>query len=479
MSKHQIETINSFNLSVYVELSNFSWSEIIQFVRKFQKRIYQAACVGDSITIRYCQNKLIFSQQASLLAIRHMLNRHPQDRKSFPNFNNDFSFVSNTNFFFTTYLYQLLETKEYTLINLAIQELLLLALRPEWEARGESNSYGFSSTLAVNQAIIKTCSFLSQNNIYENSFVLVGRLNNFFEQLNLSLVLKKSIYNNNLKNGLLSIIDNSSFSSSLVLIGKNFQYFDIVGFSYNSIALLLANLVFYGLENSILWQSIKLDNYKRNLPQTKLTETVAIICSSHFVVIFPSKNLRCIALTINSIRSFFSSIGINLHLPSLKVNSIHEGFDFLGFNFRCHRRNESSNTRLTKLIIKPTQKNIKKHLLRMRYCLYHKDRLNRWRANAQMTQHDVINRLNPLIKDFSLFYGDLIPYSVLKTLDRTLNEMIYRYAIKKYKSDKSQKWASNWTAIINGKKMIAYTNGNKKEYTLLYLHSHDNFIDNV
>lgn len=479
MSKHQIGTISSFNLSVYVKLNNFSWSEIVQFVRKFQKRIYQASCIGDSTTIRYCQKKLIFSQQASLLAIRHTLNRHPQDRIKFSSYSNDFSFLSNTNFFFTTYLYQLLETKEFALINLAIQELLLLALRPEWEARGESNSYGFSSTLAVNQAIIKTYSFLSQNDIYEHSLVLVGRSNNFFEQLNLSRVLKKSIYTNTMKNGLLSIIDTSLFSSSSVLIGKNFQFLEILGFSYNSIALLLANLVFYGLENSILWQSIKLDNYKKNLPQTKLTETVAIICSNHFVIIFPSKDLKCIALTINSIRSFFGSIGINLYLPSLKVSSIDEGFDFLGFNFQRHKVKESSNTQLTKLIIKPTRRNIKKHLLRMRYCLYHKDRLNRWRANAQMTQHDVINRLNPLIKDFSVFYRDLIPHSVLKTLDRTLNEMIYRYAIKKYKSNKSQKWANNWTAIINGKKMIAYANGNEKEYTLLYLHCHENLTDIV
>nr|QUE28082.1 mat [Sahlingia subintegra] len=475
MSKHQLDTVKFFDLSFYVESNNLSWSEIIQFVRTLQKRIYKASCIGDSITIRDCQKKLISSKKASLLAIRQILNRHPQDQFRFKNCKTDFYFIGNENFFYTTYICELLDKDEPVLINLSLQQLLLIALKPEWEARSEPNSYGFSSTLAVNQAVIKTYSLLSQNDIYQHSMILVGRLNNFFEQLDLSIVLKKSIYTNNIKNSLMSIFNTSFFSSSLILIGKNFQFLDIIGFAYNSMALLLANLVFYGLENSVLWQSIKFGTYKSALLRSKSIETETVICSNHFIVIFPSTNLRYISLTINSIRSFFSSIGINLCLSSLNVQSIDEGFDFLGFNFRRYDNNQSSKTQLTKLVVKPTHNNIKKHLLRMRYCLYHKDRLNRWRANAQMTQYDVINRLNPLIKDFSLYYLDLTSPLILKTLDRTVNEMIYRYAIKKYKSNRSQKWNDNWTAIVHGKKIIAYETTTTKGYKALFLHKEESF----
>lgn len=453
--------ISGVDLTSYVQSNGFSWIEIIHYVKSYQKQIYQYSSVGDSLQVRFIQDELFCSKQAVFLAMRYTLSKKKHYQFKSQKSANDFSFVDNLSVHID-YLEQFATEEKKILLNLVIQELLLIVLRPEWEARIESNSYGFSPGLAINQAVIKVYSILSENKVYSDSTVLIGKTNNWFRKMDSSLILKKINCSSYVKNHLLSIFNESLFLSSSILINRRFQFIDIVGFPYNSITLLLANVIFYGLEMSILWK-------KASFSQTCLSNITTVICSNHFIVIFPFNNIQCISSIITCIRSFFKSIGFELQNSSLKALSIHTGFDFLGFNFRRYANNQQGNNQETRLIMKPTSSNIKKHLLSMRYCMYHKDRLNRWRANAQMTQYDVVNRLNPLIKEFSYYYYDLVPHSILRLLDRTLNEIIYRYAIKKYKSNRSRKWDDNWTIIINGKKMIGYKD--KNDYKLLHLHN--------
>nr|YP_009297325.1 maturase [Erythrotrichia carnea]AOM66668.1 maturase [Erythrotrichia carnea] len=467
MLKYHTDTIDRLHLESYMKFNDLSWIEVIQSVKMCQKRIYGLSRIGNIVEVRNIQKKLFINKKACLLAIRCVLNRNVQYQLRLKKTNSDFLFVDPHILSCTTHINRFIDENQKVIVNLVIHELVLIILRPEWEARLEPNCYGFSASLAIKQAIIKAYSILTQNQIYKNSTVLVGNLNNWIPKLETSFILKKSNYTGTLKKYLSSVCTRSLFSSSSSLINKKFQFIDITGFPYNSIALLFANIVFYGLEMSVAWQT---NSNQCNCKEDNIRHIRTIVCSDHFLIIFPDTNINDITVVINVIRSFFASLGLILQDSSLSVESIHDGFDFLGFNFKRHRNKEAWNNEKTKLILKPTSNNIKKHLLSMRYCLYHKDRLNRWRANAQMTQYDVINQLNPIIKEFTTYYQDLIPSSVLKTLDRTLNEFIYRYAIKKYKSNRSQKWNNNWTTIVNGKKVIAYKNETKVGYQLLFLH---------
>nr|QUE28464.1 mat [Porphyrostromium boryanum] len=472
MLKHKNNISSLRDLNSYILADNLSWSKIHCFVKRIQKEIYEYSCNGNSIGIRSKQEMCWNSKESCFLAIRCVLNKHLRHQIKIQKQRPDFLFVDSNYFFCRTYLNQLTNQNDVTFTNLTIQELLLIALRPEWEGRIEDNSYGFSPHLGTTQAIIKTYSILSKNQNYENCIVLVGKLSNWLGGFNASLILKKSNYKQDLRHYLQSICTPSLFSSSLSVTGTKFQSIEVLRFSYNSIALLIANMLFYGLETSIKW---KFDSLNKDQARWSSNKVQTIVCSNHFLVIFPANNIKHISLTINLIRSFFNSTDLNLQNRSLTVQSIYEGFDFLGFNFkRCHNKSEWDNQR-AKLIVTPTRNNIKKHLLSMRYCLYHKDRLNRWRANAQMTQYDVINQLNPLIREFTQHYRDLTSPFILKTLDRTLNEIVYRYAIKKYKSNRSKKWNDNWTTVMGGKKVIAYYDTISNTYKPLYLHDTDNF----
>nr|QUE29795.1 mat [Erythrotrichia carnea] len=449
---------SELNLTSYIQSNGFSWTEIIHYVKSYQKEIYQYSSIGDSVKIRCLQDQLFCSEQAIFLAMRYIFNKKNKYQSKSKKCIN--SFLSNHANSLDRFFLQ----DRLLLIDLVTQELLLIILRPEWEARVESNSYGFSSGLAINQAVIKTYSILNENQMYDDSIVLVGKINNWITNLDSSLMLKKFNCSNNIKNHISSIFNESLFVSSSILINKKFQFVNIVCFPYNSIALLLADVIFYGLETAVFWK-------KTNIDQPYWGKITTVVYSEHFLVIFPYSNIQYTSSIIGCIRSFFKSVGLVLQNSSLTAQSIHKGFDFLGFNFRRYKTDHEGNHQQNKLIMKPTSNNIKKHLLSMRYCMYHKDRLNRWRANAQMTQYDVINKLNPLIKDFSHYYNDIVPYSILKLLDRTLNEIIYRYAIKKYKSDKSRKWDNNWTIVVNGKKTIGYIDEGGNGYRSLYLHN--------
>nr|QUE28655.1 hypothetical protein [Porphyrostromium japonicum] len=472
MLKHQKQPISVTDLNSYILANNLSWLEINQFVKIIQKEIYEHSCKGNSLQIRYKQEILINSKEACFFAMRCVLNRHLQHELKVRKQKKDFLFVDGNYFFGKTYLNQLISKNDEMLINLTTQELLLIILRPEWEARVESNSYGFSSNIAITQTIIKTYSILSKDSNYESSVVLVGKLDESLQKFHAPSVLRKSNYEHNLTTYLKLVCKPSFFLSSLSLAGKKFQSNDVLSLRKDSFALLIANILFYGLETAIAWKFEALNNDRECARPNKVK---TIICSDHFLVVFSLNNIRDISLAINLLRSFFSSLDLNLQNNSLSVRSVHEGFDFLGFNFKRYNNKSTWNDQTTKLIVKPTRDNIKKHFLSMRHCLYHKDRLNRWRANAQMTQYDVINQLNPLIKDFSQYYRDLTPPFILRTLDRTLNEIIYRYAIKKYKSNRSKKWNENWTTIVQGKKIIAYQNKMDSGYKALCLHERGDF----
>lgn len=468
--RHRI-TINTFEIASYIQSKNLSWSTINTDVKTHQKQIYEFALIGDVLKVRSLQNQLFISQQACLLAISCILNKHEKHQLNFREVKNDFLFVQNCKFIGLNFIYRFVNNNDDFTINLILQELFLIILRPEWEARIEDNSYGFSSRLSVKQAVIKTYSVFNQNKSYERSTVLIGRQNNWLKRIDVSLVLKKSNCSGYLKKYLSSICTNSLLLSSFRLVNQTFQSIDIVDFPAKSMSLLLSNILFYGLETAISWKTKKFIYHSNECENNDIT---TIVCADHFLVIFPYQNLQFVSSIINVMRSFFDSLCLALPNSLIKVVSIDEGFDFLGFNFKRYPNRQLWNQQSTKLIVRPTTSNMKKHILSMRYCLYHKDRLNRWRANTQMTQYDVISQINPLIKEFSRYYQDLVPSYVLKDLDKTLNQVIYSYAIKKYKSNKSQKWDDNWTVVINGKKIIAYKNNTPNGYSALYLHSQIN-----
>nr|QUE28829.1 mat [Porphyropsis coccinea] len=462
-------------LETHSSRASVSLKKIDMFVKEEQRNIYKASIVGDSELILFYQNRLINNEQTVFLAAYKAVKLYSGHKIQLLSRNSNFIDSRNNEVAYLNSINRFLQNESLEIKYCALEILLSMVLQPEWEARIEPNSYFDSTVYSVHQAIIKTYSILSQNFDYENACILVGEVHNWYKNVDIEFILKKTVYNKTFKESLLYLFQLLPLHSSVKLLYDKFQFLEIINFSYNTISSLLAKIIFYGFEMSLLW------NFKRTILTSfgihnpNLPSLTAVTYSNHFLIIFSSKNLKIITFAINFLESFFSSINQTVNFSSLSTSSIHDGFDFLGFNFKKYNNNRAWNHENSKLLIQPTKDNIKKHLLSIRKCLYHKDRLNRWRANSHMTQSDVIYKLNPLIKTFTEYYSCLVVPLTMKNIDTTLNEIIYRYAIKKYKSNKYQKWIKNWTAIVNGKKVVGYKSYRSSGSILLFLHHKTHF----
>nr|QUE29985.1 mat [Erythrocladia irregularis] len=443
------------------------WKKINIAVKKMQRNIYKASIDGDAQMIKLNQKILLEHKLSSVLAAHKSLKSHYYQTKTTVDKNREFIGTIIHGSYSNQRLCYLLRYEKLDIQIAAIRMLILLALQPEWEARVESNSYGFLSGFTPKQAIVKAYSILSQNIDYENSFVIVGEINDWFDGIDTKLILSKTIYKDETKQNLFNLFRHASLCNPRGVIPDKFQSFNMLSFSYNSPSLMLANIFVYGLEKALLWKFYNLNHHFHN---SKSPIVNIIIYSNHFLIIFSSKNLKNTTIAINTLDDFLSSMKQTLNISSLNMRFINEGIDFLGCHFKRYPNTNSWNYETSKILIQPTKDNIKKHLLSLRQCLYHKDRFNRWRANSHMTESAVINKLNPLIKRFSDYYQDLVPLIILTKIDKTLNEMIYRYAIKKYKANKYQKWQQSWIQVIQGKKMIGYQDHINSQYRLLLLH---------
>nr|QUE29017.1 mat [Madagascaria erythrocladioides] len=421
------------------------WPKVIANVEKNQKAIYIASAKGDIQLLRLHQQTLLNSKQAKLFAVYKAIQLKTANIK--PQNTRKINFETST-----------------------FDNLLLLVLQPEWEAKTQSNCYGFKRGYDINQALLKTYATLSHDVSYENAVILSGQINNILDNLDPLIITQKSGYKGFFKKYLVNRLNDVNLSDSANLVNPKFQFDSIITISKHNIGFIFSAILIHGFEDSLIWFLIQKQKLYINEQIHANFRAKVISYANHFIIIFSFNDVENIIAAIRFLDIFLLSIKSKFNTNLIQVRSIYEGFDFLGFNFQRLKNYKNWNHENTKLFIKPTKKNIKKHLLSIRKCLYHKDRLNRWRANSSMKQYQVITKLNPLINSFANYYHCLTPLFILKRIDRTINEMIYRYAIKKYKSGRYDKWKKNWTQVINGKRVIAYYDEMTQQFKPLNLH---------
>ena len=78
------------------------------------------------------------------------------------------------------------------------------------------------------------------------------------------------------------------------------------------------------------------------------------------------------------------------------ITHIEHGFDFLGFNVRKYKG---------KLLIKPSKKNIKAVLTKIREII---------KGNKQSTSGELIRKLNPIIRGWSQNYRHVVSKTIIK-----------------------------------------------------------------
>jgi len=326
-----------------------NWAQVEFRVRRYQTRIYKASRDNNSSKIRCLQKRLIHSLDAKLTAVKRVttLNNGEKtpgiNKKRFVTDNQKGKLVQKLRLDgkALSIKYVCIKKpgqKDKRPLSISIvedrakQALCLLALEPEWEARFESNSYGFRPGKSYHDAIKSI--FIKLQNISRDKgfhkYTLNYNVRKYFDKIDQNYLLTKletiPEIENQVKIWLRKDIFEEYQSGNLDYLSKSIQR--------PIISPLLANIVLHGMENYLkYWISIrpyfgKTNKYSKN---TKHKSLSFIRYADDFLIIHKKKFI------IQEVREKIVKWlreGPHLEIRETKTSIMNskKGFDFLGFS---------------------------------------------------------------------------------------------------------------------------------------------------
>jgi len=249
----------------------------------------------------------------------------------------------------------------------AMQALYLLALNPIAETRGDRNSYGFRPERSTADAIEQCFNVLSHR--YSAQWVLEGDIKACFDGishqwLEAHIPMDKAILHKWLKAG---YIDKHIFHQTEEGTPQG-----------GPISPVLANLTLDGLED-------KLRALYPGFHQSRKAKINLVRFADDFIITGSSKEL--LEQEVKPVvEAFLRERGLELSAEKTLITQIADGFDFLGQNVRKYHG---------KLIIKPSKKNVKTFLEKIRKLV---------KDNQGATAGHLILQLNPLIRGWARYH---------------------------------------------------------------------------
>lgn len=438
-----------------VEWNKLPWKQIERRVFKLQKRIFRASQRGDVKAVRRLQKTLMRSWSAKCLAIRKVTpdnrgkrtagvdglkNLTPKQRMSLV------SQLKVTG--------KALPARRVwidkpgrdekrplgipTMQDRAKQAIVKLILEPEWEAKFESNSYGFRPGRSAHDAIEAIFQHINRKEKYVldadisqcfdkiDHITLLGKLNTF-------PVLRRQI-KAWLKAGVIEMVTFSKTEKGTPQRGV--------------ISPLLANIALHGFEDYI--SSFKKAGRYPN-GQAKKTSATVIRYADDFVILHESKEF--VEYLQQKAEEWLSRMGLELKASKTRVCHTSEGFDFLGFNIRQYKvgayraakvgkagRQEPINLGF-KALIKPSNKAIKQHLDEIKRII---------KAHHGSPQEALISRLNPVIRGWCNYYSSVSSKDTFSECGSLVFSMLKAWAKRKCTRRNSSEIIRKYWRTIGG-----------------------------
>ncbi|MCB1116557.1 MAG: group II intron reverse transcriptase/maturase [Chlamydiia bacterium] len=291
-----------------------------------------------------------------------------------------------------------------TMADRAMQALHLMSLSPVAETTGDLHSYGFRTYRSAADAMEQIFNVLA--NRYAPDWILEGDIQKCFDEIDHQWLLskipmEKSILRKWLKSGFME---------------RKALYPTHTGTPQGGIASpTLANMALDGLEETIAKIFGKPGSQKRKKYGINLVRY-----ADDFIVTGKSKEL--LETQVKPIISkFLSERGLTLSIEKTKITHIENGFDFLGQTVRKYKR---------KLIIKPSQKSIKRLIERIRSFL---------RKNRTETQEMVIKFLTPQIRGWAYYHRHICARKVYEKVDHQIFQLLWRWSKRRH-PNKGLRW---------------------------------------
>ena len=290
------------------------------------------------------------------------------------------------------------------MIDRAMQALYLLALEPVAETKADPNSYGFRKERSTADAIGQ-CFILLSGRPGMPEWILEGDIAACFDKISHSwleahIPMDKMILKKWLKAG---YMEKDAFHTT-----------DAGTPQGGIVSPVLANLALDGLERELLERS-----QPTGAKEPRTGVHFARYADDWIVTARSRKTLEEQIQPL--IVAFLHERGLELSPEKTRITHITEGFDFLGQNIRKYNG---------KLIIKPSKKNLKAHLEKVRRVV---------RANRMNSAGRLIEQLNPILQGWANYHRHVCSKRTYNHVDCQVFRALWQWAKRRH-PNKGAKW---------------------------------------
>jgi RNA-directed DNA polymerase len=423
-----------------VEWKYINWRKVERYIFKLQKRIFQASSNGNFQLVRKLQRTLRRSYYARLLATRKVT--QDNSGKKTAGVDGVKSLVPNQRLI----LAQTLSLKHKplparriyipkangekrplsipTLKDRACQALVKLLLEPEWEAKFESNSFGFRPGRSTHDAI--EAIFASINR--KAKWVLDADISQCFDKIDHEYLLQKLNTSSTLRR-----VIKTWLKAGWVFEGK-IEESDYGTAQGSVISPLLANVALHGMENRMMQLADSLKGHKcKN--RSSLT---FVRYADDFVCLHPDKEVIDRAKVI--LQEWLTDVGLEISEKKTRVTHTSDGFEFLGFNIRQYKKGKHNSSKSGngkrlgfKTLIKPSKEKVKKHYEKIAEVIS---------SHNSAPQRALVSRLNPIIRGWANYYSTGVSNETFSKLDHLIWQCIERWCQRRHPR-KSAQWVKD------------------------------------
>ena len=283
-----------------------------------------------------------------------------------------------------------------TMKDRAMHAVHLLALEPISETTADRNSYGFRPERATHDAIGQCFLMLSRKTSAQ--WILEGDIKGCFDNINHewlidNIPMDKKILRKWLKAG---------------YIHKRILYPTESGTPQGGvISATLANMTLDGLE-----AELKKFSVQDKVHMVRYADDFIITGNSKELLEDEVKPL---------VEKFLSSRGLELSPEKTSIAHIDKGFDFLGVSIRKYNG---------KLLIKPSKKNVKAFLDKVR---------NAIKDNKAVKQIHLIKMLNPIIRGWANYHRSVTARETFERVDTEIWRTLWKWAKRRH-PEKGSVW---------------------------------------
>ena len=446
------------------------WSHSYEKVRRMQKRIFKACRAGDTGRLWFLQKLLIKNPHAKLIAVHKVttLNKGKKtagvDRIKVTTAKQKLELSKNLQLNGKANQVRRATTlpEKYekpalgipTVNDRAKQALCLLALEPEWEAKFESNSYGFRPGRSAHDAIEAIYSNLHHNT---DKYVFNAGIRKCFDKIDHNALL--------LKLATFPLMERQV--SAWLKAGIMDEYAETEKISKSDmgtpqsgvISPLLANVALHGLEDHLLAFVLSRKMPKPHPGSARglkaKTAALAIIrYADDFVIIHRNKEI--IEMVIEETKNWLKIVGLEISQEKSALRLASQSFSFLGFSISYAKVQGRFRVK-----IKPSKKNIQNIVQKTRNIL---------QCNKSASAYKLIGLLRPVLIGWGNYFHFCECQTTFSKVDnliwQQLRAWVFRRAIRQGRTVVKEKYfpvgktyvfqgreyKSNW--ILNGSKKL-------------------------